>query len=170
MNDGNAESELDSILDFLDAPTPEEQATAEAFPRGGVAQGLERLRAKLLDLTNRNRLLNYRHPRASSLRVVNVGLQSVFTRITNGSKLVFEAVPDPPPREITHSYSDDENASTLAKSSAQEHAESVGWNTSFDLDPGFDPDDSTTLPVLHYLESLESITRKIGTAAKTSIE
>ena len=41
------------------------------FLSGGTAAGLEKIRARLLDLTNRNRLLNFRHTRASSIRIVD---------------------------------------------------------------------------------------------------
>ena len=46
--------------------TPAATLSAE-FLAGGTAAGLEKIRARLLDLTNRNRLLNFRHTRASSL-------------------------------------------------------------------------------------------------------
>ena len=165
MDDTSATSDLDGIF------APEEAAApVNNFPRGSVAEGLERLRARLLDLTNRNRLLNYRHPRASSLRVVNTDLQSVFNRLISGAKLPFEPVPEPTPREIAHRYSDEQDTSSLAKPPAQEYAAALGWNTSFDLEPGAESDFSATLPVLHYIEGLESVTRKIGAAAKTSIE
>lgn len=36
-----------------------------------IEQRLQRLRTKLLDLTTTNRMLSYRHPRASCLRVVD---------------------------------------------------------------------------------------------------
>lgn len=38
---------------------------------GDVVKGLERLRRRLLDLTKRNRLLNFRHSRRSSVRAVD---------------------------------------------------------------------------------------------------
>ena len=38
-----------------------------------IAAGLSRVRNRLLDLTARNRLLNFRHPRRSSVRIVNDG-------------------------------------------------------------------------------------------------
>jgi hypothetical protein len=55
---GKAEENADA------APSP--RLSAE-FLSGGTAAGLEKIRARLLDLTNRNRLLNFRHTRASSI-------------------------------------------------------------------------------------------------------
>ena len=40
------------------------------FLTGSTEIGLDRIRTRLLDLTNRNKLLNYRYPIASSLRGV----------------------------------------------------------------------------------------------------
>ena len=51
-------------------------------------EGLERIRTRLLDLTNRNRLLNFRHTSASSLRVVNADLNEAFRRLLDGAKLI----------------------------------------------------------------------------------
>jgi Protein of unknown function (DUF4011) len=125
IGDTSAASDLEGLA------APEEPAASiNSFPRGSVAEGLERLHARLLDLTNRNRLLNYRHPRASSLRVVNSDLQSVFNRLVSGAKLPFEPVPEPTPREIAHLYSDEEDTSSLAKPPAQEFAAAIGRNTS----------------------------------------
>ncbi|MGO8816108.1 MAG: DUF4011 domain-containing protein [Terriglobia bacterium] len=119
--------------------------------------GLEKIRTRLLDLTSRNRLLNFRHTSASSLRVVGVNPNVVFHRLSEGEKLVFLPVPEP-----------DRNADQ--KPSAVDHAKSIGWPTSFDLDDVGEVADETTLPVLHYVEHLETLTRKIGSAAKTAIE
>jgi very-short-patch-repair endonuclease len=53
------------ITTCMDATTPD-PTTTEA-----LTQELERMRARLLDLSAKNSLLNYRHPRASSLRIVD---------------------------------------------------------------------------------------------------
>lgn len=42
------------------------------FLEGNTEVGLQKIRTRLLDLTNRNRLLNFRHSVASSLRIVDV--------------------------------------------------------------------------------------------------
>ena len=47
------------------------------FLTGSTEIGLDRIRTRLLDLTNRNKLLNFRHSNASSLRVVDVPIDSV---------------------------------------------------------------------------------------------
>jgi hypothetical protein len=50
---------------------------------------LEKIRARLLDLTNRNRLLNFRHTSASSIRIVDPDLDAVFARLLNGEEIAF---------------------------------------------------------------------------------
>ncbi len=57
--------------------------------------GLEKIRTRLLDLTNRNRLLNFRHSKNSSLRVVDVNPNVVFRRLMDLEKLQFVPVPEP---------------------------------------------------------------------------
>ena len=143
-------------IQVSDGPTPAVQLSPE-FLAGSTEAGLEKIRTRLLDLTSRNRLLNFRHSSASSLRVVGVDPNIIFRRLTEGEKLVFLPVPEP-----------DRNVEP--KPSAVDHAKAIEWPTSFDLDDVAEVADDTTLPVLHYVEHLETLTRKIGSAAKTAIE
>ncbi|PSH04768.1 MAG: hypothetical protein CXZ00_05190 [Acidobacteria bacterium] len=53
---------------------------------------------------------------------------------------------------------------------AYDYAEMLGWNLSFDLNHSSNFEDQSLLPVLLYPAKLESLTRKIGSAAKTAIE
>jgi len=126
------------------------------FLTGSTEIGLDRIRTRLLDLTNRNKLLNFRHSNASSLRVVDVPINSVFRRLRDNDKLSFLPVPEP------------EYAGQVPL--AKDYADEIGWNTSFDLDEAADEDSAKALPVLHYQEKLDTVCRKIATAAKTAIE
>ena len=83
--------------------------------------GLDRIRTRLLDLTNRNKLLNFRHSNASSLRVVDVPIDTVFRRLRDNEKLAFLPVPEP-------------DIDGVEGPTAKDYAEELGWNTSFDLD------------------------------------
>src|ERR1700676_1672976 len=65
------------------------------FLTGSTEIGLDRIRTRLLDLTDRNKLLNFRHSNASSLRVVDVQIDSVFRRLVDTEKLAFLPVPEP---------------------------------------------------------------------------
>ena len=124
------------------------------FLTGSTEIGLDRIRTRLLDLTNRNKLLNFRHSPASSLRVVDVPIDTVFRQLRDTEKLAFASVPEPdvagePPP-------------------AKDYADDLGWNTSFDL--GNSDDRAQALPVLLYHEQLDTLSRKIASAAKTAIE
>src|ERR1700683_5300428 len=65
------------------------------FLTGSTEIGLDRIRTRLLDLTNRNKLLNFRHSSASSLRVVDVPIDSVYRKLLDNEKLSFQPVPEP---------------------------------------------------------------------------
>jgi Protein of unknown function (DUF4011) len=158
--------------------------TASTFPAGDAERGLKEIRTRLLDLTNRNKLLNFRFPPRSTsyLRFVDVDLETVFKHITeeqreNGDgSLSLEAVPEP-----RSSSASGEAGETL---SAEAFAARLGRNTSYDLPEkaAVPPDDSATervappdtfdgrLPVLHFIDRLNTISRNIVDAAKTAIE
>jgi hypothetical protein len=89
------------------------------------------------------------------LRVVDVPIDSVFRRLRDNEKLSFLPVPEPDMGEGRD---------------AKEYAGELGWNISFDLDDADDDDNAKSLPVLHYQEQLDTVSRKIATAAKTAIE
>ncbi len=83
--------------------------------------GLEKIRTRLLDLTSRNRLLNFRHTSASSIRVVGAEIGPVFRGLIDGDKFALSGVPEPP------EYGGQ-------KPSALDHAKAIGWPTSYDVD------------------------------------
>jgi Protein of unknown function (DUF4011) len=134
-------------------PTPSISAD---FLTGSTEIGLDRIRTRLLDLTNRNRLLNFRHSTSSSLRAVDVAINPVFVRLRDNEKLSFSPVPEP-------------DAQAGEKPAAKDYASELGWNISFDLNEAGDGI-VEGLPVLHYHESLDIVSRKIASAAKTASE
>jgi very-short-patch-repair endonuclease len=122
-----------------------------------VKRGLDQLRQRLLDLTARNKLLNFRHGSAS-LRFVNVDLEASFNSLLDEKKLALLPVPEPP--KYAPSYGE--------QPEAKQAAEILGWRTSYDLIPGVGS--SQELPVLFYPDDLDAVARKIGSAARTAIE
>ena len=138
--------------------TPEQPALniSGDFLTGSTEIGLDRIRTRLLDLINRNKLLNFRHSNASSLRVVDVPIDLVFRRLRDSERLAFLPVPEP-----------DVEESEMPP--AKDYADELEWNTSFDLDDATG-DGAESLPVLHYQEQLDTVSRKIVTAARTAIE
>jgi hypothetical protein len=59
-----------------------------------VKRGLEQIRQRLLDLSARNKLLNFRHG-ATSLRFVGVDLEPCFNALIAEKKLALIPVPKP---------------------------------------------------------------------------
>ena len=72
------------------------------FFAGDAARGLERMRLRLLDLTNRNRLINFRHTKRSSLQIVDAVPESVFRQLADGDEFSIVPVPDPPRGRAEH--------------------------------------------------------------------
>lgn len=134
-----------------------ENGISADFLTGSTELGLDRIRTRLLDLTNRNRLLNFRHSNASSLRVVDVSINSVFQRLRDNEKLSFLPVPEA-------------DAVGGEAPLAKEYADELGWNTSYDLDGAPTAENPRSLPVLLYGEKLDTVSRKIVGAAKTAVE
>ena len=130
------------------------------FLTGSTEIGLDRIRTRLLDLTNRNKLLNFRHSPASSLRIVDTSIDAVFQQLRDNGKLAFLPVPEPG------------SLIDADPPAVDEYADQLGWNTSFDLNESqWDGEEvAESLRVLHYPERLDTMSRKIGSAARTAIE
>ena len=64
------------------------------FLTGSTEAGLDKIRTRLLDLTNRNRLLNFRHTVTSSIRAGDADLDAAFQCLLDGQKLTFVPVPE----------------------------------------------------------------------------
>jgi hypothetical protein len=81
----------------------------------------------------------------------------VFARLRDNERLAFLPVPEPEPSEESEDPT------------AKDYAEALGWDTSFDLG---DTEGKIVQPlrVLLYPEQLDTVVRKIATAARTAIE
>ena len=89
------------------------------------------------------------------MRVVGVSIDAVFRRLRDNEKVAFLPVPEP-------------DVEGDKGPTAKDQAEALGWNSSFDLEAAAGM--AQTLPVLHYHEQLDTLSRKIASAAKTAIE
>ena len=133
---------------------------------GGITVGeaIERLRTRLLDLSGRNRLLNYQHPKGRCIQVAdepNVNL--VFDRLhVDGKGVLFKPVPEPSPESYEGKRPD-----------ARLYAPRVGISTSFEFTPNSDGSAGRRLhgiQTLLYPADLERQLRKIASEAKTAVE
>ena len=139
------------------------------FLSGGTEVGLEKVRTRLLDLTNRNKLLNFHHSTASTLRVVNAAPDAVYRKLLDGQKLSFLPVPEPD-TEIVEFLDNETGKTKRVKPPPIDYAREIGWQVAYDLDDIPGDEDVEQLPVLHYLDGLDTLTRKIGSAARTALE
>src|SRR5262245_7150839 len=164
--------------------------------QGDVAAGLEKVRLQLLNLGNRNRLLNFpTKPSKQFLRIIDAIPDVVFNKLRNSQELIFRSVPKPPKdsepmilfEEFTSNvdvYLDgttDAEVATVAPQTrrlkADEYARQLNINTAFDLqDLNLSPklmedhQNRDFIRALHYPEELERILKNIASTTKTTIE
>jgi very-short-patch-repair endonuclease len=144
---------------------------------------LERLRQKLLDLSTTNRMLSFRHPKASCLRVVDELPHQLFDLLQEGVTLSFEPVPEPTPRELD-AYNgprpdqvrraNGDKAATRPDTAAW--ARHLGYSVNYDLPVEADAFERSErhadrkIQTLHFPEELDARLRKIRASARTAIE
>jgi len=136
-----------------------------------LEEALQRLRLRLLDLTGRNRLLNFKQSIGKSLQFVNSSPEAVFARLhpnTNTSSQI-SPVPEPPKSAwVTVN-------NRITKPDPKQYAASLHYDTSYDL-PIDKPHALVTanagskIQTLYYAEDLGRHCRKIDREAKLAIE
>ncbi|MDX2193330.1 MAG: DUF4011 domain-containing protein [Gemmatimonadales bacterium] len=156
---------------------------------------LERLRRRLLDLTGNNALLNYRHPKATSLRIVDEVPAQVFERLLENDKLSFASLDEPSggPRVRTADQRDaaqlalesnvdprmrarEERRASQARRDARRTASAAEMGVSVDFELPKVVTSSHTkhqdrkLQTLFFPDELEEQLRKIHRTATTSLE
>ena len=129
-----------------------------------VAEAIERLRTRLLDLSSRNPLLNYRHPKRRCVQIVdNPNINLVFARLYGDGKSVpIKYVPEPSLKTYEGKRLD-----------VRVHAPSIGIS----IESEFPPNGASSqghrlhgIQALFYPEDLERQLRKIASEARTAIE
>jgi len=142
---------------------------------------LESVRKKLLDLSGRNTLLNYRHPKASCVRLIDELPDQVYEVLTSGKEFTFVPVPEPTERELIEAGYIEVDQITGSKTAleyptAEQWAKYLGLDTRYDLpeaivaDEGIDKHQDTKLQTLLYAAELEARLRSIRSKAETAIE
>jgi len=142
---------------------------------------LESVRKKLLDLTGRNSLLNYRHPKSSCIRLIDELPDQIYDVLESGKKFTFIPVPEPTENElieagfitldpITKEYVHSEFPTAL------QWAKVIGLDTNYELPQaeisleGEQRHQDTNLQTLLYSAELESKLRSIRSKSETAIE
>lgn len=119
-------------------------STAEELNQGNsdfIRTSLEAMRKRLLDLTSRNRLLNFPiTQKGSSLRIVDELPDQLYEVLCSEIPMEFAPVPDPTrPQLLEHGYlkvgPDGKDIQLRSHPSAKDWAQVLGFDTDFDL-PG----------------------------------
>lgn len=140
---------------------------------------LQSIRNRLLDLTGRNRLLNFKHGSSGFIRVIDEMPDQLAENILESHKFTFIPIDEPLRSElIEHGYIviDDKGQEVKVKAdpSAKEWAKVKGFNTSYELPLSIKSKDSkhndTNIQSLLYPRELEAQLRNIRTKANTAIE
>lgn len=104
-----------------------------------IGDVLENLRRRLLDLTSRNRLLHFRHPKTSCIRIIDeIPDQLKEFLVDNDKEMRFLAVPDPLQEELIEAgfieVDPETGEETLVREpSAKEWAEWLGLSTTYEV-------------------------------------
>ena len=133
-----------------------------------IPEALRQLRLRLLDLTARNRLLNFRHSATKTIQVVEAVPNAVYDRLLDNKSLMFIPVPDPAPSEYI-------GENRRQKPDVLDYAKKLGINTSYDLayvrtNVPASGREGTRLRVLAYPEDLERLCRRMTNEARSAIE
>jgi hypothetical protein len=137
-----------------------------------IKAALKELRLRLLDLTGRNRLINFRHTAGRSLQFVESRMESVFERLIGdqGAKVPIIPLPEPE-REAWVSRN-----GRLVRPDPRDFAISIGVDPSYDLTSGpRGPKGAARRPGAHlgtllFAEDLGRHGRKLEREARSAIE
>lgn len=137
------------------------------------------LRKKLLDLTNRNSLLNFKHPVGKCIRLVDELPDQVFADLTNGKVFRIESLKEPTEDELIEAgfvETDEQGRQIVKEPKPEVWAKFLKINSNYDLPlPGERGSSKTrhtdlALQTLLYPPNLESVAQKLRSVAKTAIE
>jgi hypothetical protein len=145
-----------------DEPAGEiDQLFSGALP---MQEALRLLRLRLLDLTGRNRLLNFKHSPGKSLQFANASIDQIFERLSEGQAARVSIAPVPEPNREDWGL---ENGKYI-KPDVKERASRLGINPSYELPLAARP--GSSLSVLYYPEDAARHCRKLQREARIAIE
>lgn len=144
-------------------------------------QALENLRMRLLDLTARNRLINFHHTKAGSLRVIDELPDQLVENLLTKNEMRFEAIPEPTEKELVAAgYIEfDEDSQQLVRlrnaPNAEEWAKHIGFDTSYEVPEisavdGSGKHSDNAIQTLLYPYEMEARLRSLLQAADSAIQ
>lgn len=163
-------------------PGQNEQNPAESSnaPEKFSFTSLAAIRKRLLDLSGRNSLLNFKHPKSSCVRIIDEIPDQIYSVLESNAKFTFIPVPEPTEQELIEAgyvKTDPKTGQKTVSSypTAEQWAKQIGLATSYDLPEAasagkHSKHQDTNLQTLFYAPELEARLRSIRGAAETSIE
>lgn len=159
--------------------TPFEKFAQDVDPF--ILESLENMRRKLLDLTSRNRLLNFPiDQKGSSLRIINELPDQLYETLQTEQEMQFAAVPDPQYQQLLeHGYLAEEEDGSEKRLKpepiAREWAKVLGIDNSYDLplpeqDHARPEHCDNNIQVLLFPNEMEARLRGIRNKAQTALE
>jgi very-short-patch-repair endonuclease len=155
------------------------QNSVTELPKKFAFDSLEAIRKRLLDLTGRNSLLNYKHPKSSCVRLIDELPDQIYEVLQDDKKFTFIPVPEPTEVELIKAgfiKIDSESKQKIISEypTAEKWAKQINLATSYDLPEKPNSADSrhkdTNLQTLLYAPELESRLRSIRVSAESAIE
>ena len=122
-----------------DTASPVSSVKQDTPPKDFSFNSLEAMRKRLLDLSGRNRLLNFRHGKKDSLRVIDELPDQLQSLLINEQVMRFKAIPEPSRDELFESgylRNDEktgEEVRVKADPSAREWAKQLGFEINYEL-------------------------------------
>lgn len=132
-----------------------------------LTSALEQLRLKLLDLTGRNRLINFKHTAGKSLQFIEGHPAAIYQRLVeanNKASISILGLPEPSRGDWV------ERNGRLQRPEPREWAKSQGISTSYDIPGVGESSDESNVRSLMYPDDLAKHCRKIEREATLAIE
>lgn len=132
-----------------------------------LTSALEQLRLKLLDLTGRNRLINFKHTPGKSLQFVEGHPAAIYRKLVeanNKTNINVLGLPEPARRDWV-----DRNG-RLQRPDPREWARSAGVSTGYDIPGAGEESNESNVRALMYPDDLAKHCRKIEREATLAIE
>ncbi|MGH1449666.1 MAG: DUF4011 domain-containing anti-phage protein Hhe [Pseudomonadaceae bacterium] len=150
-------------------------------PASDSPESLEKLRSRLLDLSARNRLLNFSHARSKRFaRIIDELPDQLFESLTTEQTMRFAPVPEPTERQLIEQgyLKYDEQTGSVSElkkpPTAEVWAQILGMETSYELPSGSeDPCDKhadDAIQTLYYPFELESRLQILHTQSRLSLD
>ena len=132
-----------------------------------LTSALEQLRLKLLDLTGRNRLINFKHAAGKSLQFIEGQPAAIYKRLVeanNKDNISILGLPEPARGDWV------ERNGRLQRPDPREWAKSQGITTSYDIPVAGESSYNSNVRTLMYPDDLAKHCRKIEREATLAIE